>query len=85
MPIPHRSARRIASRWHAGGGSALYALTCCGAIDTAYHAHDTAAEVEECIASEADPQERFRLSQLKEYVTHHRPRGPVPGWSRMPW
>ena len=82
--INHRTAQRIASEWHAGGGSALYVFASTGAIqqdpDT-YH-NRTARDVE----SEIDIQhmeiggDTRELTHLLTYITHYGPRPAVPGW-----
>lgn len=82
MPIAHRTAARTASRWHGGGGSALYALSSTGAIDTAYHRHSCREEITECLDI-ADPMQAYELDQLRHYVAHHGPRPAIPNWHRI--
>jgi hypothetical protein len=84
MPIAHRTARRIASQWYDSQGSALYALSSSGALDP-HRTHDIEGEINHCISHEQCPHERFELTRLRDYVNHHKPRGPVPAWSKMPW
>lgn len=75
MTISDGEARRIASEWHGGQSSPLYALSSSGAIVA-----EVREEIEECrqagtIESDAE------LPRLDAYVAEHGERGPVPGWS----
>jgi hypothetical protein len=78
--ISDTTARRIASEWHGGQSSPLYALTSCGAIDVA--AVDR--EICDCrIYSMADCGD---LQSLRNYVHTIGNRGPVAGWpDRTQW
>ncbi len=91
--IQHRTARRIASEWHGGGGSALYALSSTGAIDTAWTGHDAELEVLRCLDGDEftaallvgmpRTRERENLHNLLAYVRHYGPRAAVAGWYGM--
>ena len=87
--ITDAQARKIASDWHGGGGSALYALASTGAINTARADHDITAELGDCFADIADNPKRYQesdgidLHALATYVRKHRPRGPQPGWADL--
>jgi hypothetical protein len=88
--ISDLEARRIASEWHGGGGTALYAFTSTGAIDTAREDHRLMHEIEDCVASLAtQPHTRTvdvdDLFNLRTYVSHTGKRGPQPGWSDLTW
>jgi hypothetical protein len=69
--LSHGQARRIASEWHGGQGSALYALASAGQVSG-----DTLSEIDRQI-DEVDrrpevfddpPQARIDLSALRRYV-----------------
>lgn len=89
--ISDTEARRIASDWHGGGGSALYAFASTGAIDTARADHDIAHELTETAKSESriapeqrdDPAGFTNLINLRTYCRRHGKRGPVPGWADL--
>jgi hypothetical protein len=92
-------ARRISCEWHGGGGSALYALCSTGAIvgipgegvydgATIYPAaQEIMVEHLACIARDdvLARAEARDLRSLSDYVYAHGPRGPVDGWSKLPW
>jgi hypothetical protein len=67
--------RRIASEWHGGQSSALYALASSGAIGRG--AADEAAKA----LQEAEEADRTDLDLLVAYVAAVKERRPVPGWS----
>ena len=56
-------AREIASEWHSGQWSSLYAFSSSGTIDDGLM-----AEVESCLAACSDPAECERLEALLAYV-----------------
>lgn len=78
--ITDTEARRIASSWHGGGGTALYAFASTGAIDTARADHDIKNEIQTCYFY---PDDMPGLRSLLAYVVHHGKRGPVPGWADL--
>lgn len=77
--IDDLTARRIASEWHNGQGSALYSLASTGAI----HA-GTGGEI---IASmpDDDAEAETELVQLLAYVNRHGERGRQAGWADLSW
>ncbi len=97
--ISDTEARRIASEWHGGGGTALYAFASTGAIDTARADHALTTEIDDCIAYIDDPSnrrdkhwtddvalaDRQKLLNLSDYVAKHGARGPVDGWGELSW
>lgn len=95
--ISDREARRIASDWHSSGGSALYALSSTGSIDTACGRHCTGYSAFKEINDSLDfintydgsyiyPESDVTdLYNLLTYVIGNGPRGPVDGWSHIPW
>ena len=52
--ITDTEARKIASEWHGGGGSALYAFSSTGAIDTAREDHSIMDEIGENIRDQSN-------------------------------
>lgn len=60
-------ARTIASEWHGGQGSALYAFTSSGHVDPDW----IRRELRGCITD--DPQEYARLTALAAYLDEHHP------------
>lgn len=86
-------ARRLASAWHGGQGTALYAFASTGAIDTARPDHDLDAELCICLApASADlvrtipgQSERTSVQLLRLYSRHHGPRGPQAHWHELVW
>lgn len=90
--ITNTEARKIASKWHGGGGTALYAFASTGAIDTARDDHDLLDEItsikrvldEDYTTGRGAEDED--IADLLEYVTRtNGPRGPVDGWSTLTW
>ena len=91
--IQHRTARRIASEWHGGQSTGLYALCSSGAIiGKQQRPGETETEEEVCaclrwlannrtMCPVSDQQD---LTNLLAYIKHYGPRGPVPGWNDMP-
>lgn len=74
-------ARRIASEWHSGGGSPLYALSSTGAIT-----RHTTAEIDNCLYVNWDDEPNRRdLQDLRGYVAAHGSRGPIKGWGQLSW
>ena len=74
--IPDATARAIASQYHGGQATALYAFTSTGAITT-----DLLTEV---YAELGDATNRTHLRALTDYIIDYgSTRGPVPGWSRL--
>jgi hypothetical protein len=73
-------ARQIASYWHGGQSSPLYALTSSGALVKGVH-----EELTDCAANTDDPDWWIELDMLLTYVRAHYPRGPVEGWSDLRW
>jgi hypothetical protein len=80
--ISDLEARKIASEWHGGQGSSLYALCSTGAIDA-----DVASEITECARSckGRGGSDFTNLIELRTYVTRNGPRGPQDGWSNLHW
>ena len=72
--------RSIASAWHGGQWSPLYALASSGAI-----IHGCIEEVAECVraAERIEPDDVSALIHLLEYVTVRGLRGPVEGWHNI--
>ncbi len=88
--ISDTEARRISSEWHGGGGTALYALSSTGAIDTARADHKLNGEINDCVYAlpKTQPERRTQgdeLHELRMYVYEYGPRGPQPGWSDLTW
>ena len=82
--ITDAEAKRIASEWHGGGGTALYALASTGAIDTARWDHRLEFDIiSECrrVVRSGKTEDAKELYSLWEYVAVNGPRGPVDGWS----
>jgi hypothetical protein len=73
-------ARIIASEWHSGRSSGLYALTSSGAILTS---PDPLYELQ-CIARQSTTAED-EIAALVDYIQTHGPRGPVAGWANLRW
>lgn len=71
-------ARKIASDWHGGGGSALYVLASTGAIS-----NETVDEINDTLKSTLyDADELF---DLRDYCHYHNIRGPQDGWGKLTW
>lgn len=89
--ITDTEARKIASEWHGGQGTALYAFSSTGAINTAREDHQLLHEIEDCISSLSiergaeSPPELDDLFALRIYVGHTGNRGPVDGWGKLTW
>jgi hypothetical protein len=95
--ITDLEARKIASDWHGGQGTALYALSSTGAIDSAHYSHDVSAEIKANIAMvsrcrstqgyrDAYTQEDHEnLMALLAYALGYGERNPVDGWSKLTW
>ena len=95
--ITDTEARKIASDWHGGQGSALYAFSSTGAIDTARDDHNLYQEISDAIGSIQKqaaqqsigmPEYRRSSRQLfgiRDYILEHKARGPVEGWSKLTW
>lgn len=84
--ITDTEARKIASEWHGGGGTALYAFSSTGAIDTARANHDIRQEILNDFASTVPGSDDAKnLIDLLKYTVDHRTRGPVDGWSSLTW
>lgn len=78
--ITDGEARVIASQWHAGQSSALYALASSGAILK----DDLLRELYSEMITHDDRQSANReLAALERYVHIHGQRGPVTGWSAI--
>jgi len=74
-------ARKIASEWHGGGGSALYVLASSGAI-----VRGVEAEIDDAIYVNGDDENNLaELSFLREYVDVKGHRGPQRGWGCLSW
>ncbi len=93
--INDRTAQRIASEWHGGQSSALYALSSTGAIrgerNDEYDYNDAAREIRPKLDAAAaayihqnaegyTKRDGDQLAKLFDYVTKHGPRGPQPNW-----
>lgn len=77
--ITDLQARIIASEWHGGQRSPLYALTSTGAI-----VEGVEREIMEDIAyPSTDSTETARLNSLLDYVEAKGERGPQSGWSEQ--
>lgn len=73
--IKDTTAQRIASDWHGGQSSALYALSSSGAI-----IDGCADEITDNIAEAVAQTEKRRLSNLLTYVQANGPRDAQPNW-----
>ncbi|MCE0540411.1 hypothetical protein LWF15_33450 [Kineosporia rhizophila] len=93
-PIDDTGARFLASRWHNGQSSALYALASSGATyprsgppgqDGEPHSiRGLCDEIERELSCFPVPsQSTAELRALRIYVEHVGPRGPVEGWARL--
>ncbi len=82
MNITDLTARRLASNWHDGQFSALYALLSTGAID-----HDAAEkELNNAIyINSNEPDNVAELVALRHYVYVKGNRGPQKGWGCLAW
>lgn len=69
-PLTDHDARMIASDWHGGQRSPLYALASTGAI-----LPNTMADIESLRTDNAE------LAALRAYVVEHGVRGPQKGWN----
>lgn len=78
--INDTEARMIASHWHSGAASPLYALSSTGTIT-----NDTVAEIQSNIDQERDLFAIEELSDLRDYCQYHGIRGPQDGWSKLNW
>lgn len=79
--ISDGKARRIASEWHGGQGSALYSFTSTGTITD-----DLVSEIRSELVSAilgTNIEERKVLQDLLTYAKAHGMRGPVEGWSSV--
>jgi hypothetical protein len=87
--ISDLEARKIASEWHGGGGTALYAFASTGSINTARADHDLENEVLGCVNGALSPQDKSDtlalLAYIRRYTDHHGARGPQPGWNDLTW
>ena len=88
--ISDLEARKIASEWHSGQTSALYALSSTGAIldhvDTANELTDLAREESNRPTDQRnDPASFTNLINLRTYVRRHGNRGPQDHWSNLTW
>lgn len=72
--IDDLTARLLASTWHSGQFSPLYALASTGAI-----VDGVDSEIRQRLGVGHDPQ----LQALLGYAAAKGPRGPQPGWSRL--
>jgi hypothetical protein len=75
--IRHKTARRIASEWHNGQSTALYALASTGAIQWPVD-----EELKLCQAHAPKGKPWIELAKLRGYVRFSGERGPIEGWSR---
>ena len=89
-------ARQIASEWHGGGGTALYALSSTGAIlswEARTHCEEDStmnlavSEISQELRElqQATYSERRALTALLAYVERNGIRGPVAEWSDLTW
>jgi hypothetical protein len=77
--ITDGQARRIASEWHSGQGSALYSLASCGSV-----AEDTLLEIVRELKAEIWREDyKAELNALAEYVLHTPDRPAQDGWSSL--
>jgi hypothetical protein len=89
--IDHGQARRIASEWHGGGGTALYAFVSTGTVSADMRA-EVRADLETTHApesrqhyTEADRRELRALSvYARIYDGQHMPQGWANVWSDAP-
>jgi len=75
------TVRRVASEWHGGQWSALYALASSGAI-----LEGAAGELRRELAlvnPGADAADDAELAGVLAYLDHHGARGPVDGWHQL--
>ena len=83
--ITNLEARKIASDWHTGQASPMYALASTGAF-VPFLLREIEREVADCL--KAGNPESDRLLDLYAYVlesTGGDERGPVEGWSDLKW
>ena len=86
-------ARRIASEWHGGVGSALYVLASTGAIVDGVSGEiyrnilDERSRIgtDDPDPSREDHQGLWDLEGLRSYVRESGRRGPVEGWGNLNW
>lgn len=79
----HGKMRRIASEWHGGMRSDLYAFASTGTIR-----YDLLAEVEDevnnfAVLTDEDEVTMDELTELRDYVAECGIRGPREGWSEI--
>jgi hypothetical protein len=79
--ITDAEAMTLASLWHTSTFGPSVAFSSTGAIEnvpilTAFYS--------ECKLG-AEEGDREELAQLVAYVRRNGPRGPVPGWGKLPW
>lgn len=85
MPIPDMVARRIASDWHAGGGSPSYQFVSTGRIVEALEG-ELIETLKAGLKQEEMPWTNLReLSELIFYVRTWGPRPEVENWSKLTW
>lgn len=77
---PDTRARKIASEWHGGMNTALYAFASSGAITG-----DLLGEIRPLIPTATDRHDSISLRYLERYVSTRDHRGPVEGWGNLNW
>ncbi|MET8957046.1 hypothetical protein [Streptomyces sp. NPDC004533] len=78
--ISDLAARVIATQFHGGQSSALYALSSTGAITDGWD-----SEIRSATSQIHEYQERRALGALGTYCTRRRDKGPQPSWSALRW
>lgn len=78
--INDTQARQIASSWHSGVSSPLYALSSTGVIS-----NETVDEINDNIRDQSSLDGMKELYDLRDYCQYHGIRGPQDGWSDLNW
>lgn len=78
--ITDGQARRVASHWHGGSASAMYAFVSTGYIDFQPLMDEIAALRREWGQNEDAPLHRTEFDALTRYVRDRGPRGKQEGW-----
>lgn len=76
--VDDATARVVASWWHGGQSSGLYAFMSTGAITDAAR-----VEVTNDLNRAESPEDVYALRKLLEYMVKDGDRGPVAGWSEV--
>lgn len=78
--ISDLAARVIATQFHGGQSSALYALSSTGAITDGWD-----SEIRAATTDSDEYQEHRALNALAAYCEHRRDKGSQPNWSALRW